>query len=269
MISFVKKYFSLVLAIAAFWPVVKWYFLRASQSPEEMCGLFAILLAGFFVASRGKRPGPEFADQSLYAHTASVILCYALCYHYIPPLIRAAVAMTVITRIISSLFLKRKFHTGLWILLGLSLPIIPSLQFYLGYPLRTVVALLALPLIRLAGFAVIREGACFNFSGQLVWIDAPCSGIQMLWAGMLLAAGCSCFKNLNSFRTALLLAATFIMAILANSIRAATLFFTEAHIVEAPAWFHEGTGILTFMMLGAFILWAVNRAHFRKLLACI
>jgi exosortase len=262
---FAKRYFSLALAIMAFWPVAKWYFLRTSQSPEELSGLFAILVAIFFVAGSKSRRDADFTDRSVYAHAFVLILCYALSYHFVPPLIRAIIAMTALTRIVSSLFLKKKFHSGLWILLMLSLPVIPSLQFYLGYPLRAAVAQIALPLIRMSGFAVTREGACFHFGEQLIWIDAPCSGIQMLWAGLLLAAACSCFKNLDSLRTAFVLSAACMMAVFANAIRSAALFFMEAHIVKAPAWFHEGIGILVFMTLGFFILWLAHRASFRRL----
>jgi exosortase/archaeosortase family protein len=128
------------------------------------------------------------------------------------------------------------------------------------------VAQIALPLIRMTGFAVTREGACFHFGAQSIWIDAPCSGIQMLWAGLLLAAAGSCFKNLDSFRTAFVLSAACMMAVFANAIRAAALFFIEVPIIKAPAWFHEGVGVVVFMMLGFFILWIVHRTSPGKLL---
>jgi exosortase/archaeosortase family protein len=268
MILLSKRYFMLALPLMAFWPVVKWHFLRASESPEELSGSFAILLAIIFVACQRMRKDADFTDRSFYAHAIMLILCYALSYHFVPPMIRAAFALTALTRIVSSLFLKKKFHMGLWILLGLSLPVIPTLQFYLGYPLRAAVAQLALPLIRMAGFAVTREGACFHFAGQSIWIDAPCSGIQMLWAGLLLAAAGSCFKNLDSFRTAFALSVACIMAVFANAIRAAALFFIEAHIMKAPAWFHEGVGVIAFLMLGLSILWVVHRTRSRRLPAC-
>jgi exosortase/archaeosortase family protein len=259
MTASIGRYFSLALAMMAFWPVARWYFLRTGQSPEELSGLFAIFVAIFFVAQR-IRSDADFADRALYGHALVLILCYALSYHFVPPLIRAILAMTALTRIVSPLFLKKRFHIGLWILLGLSLPVIPTLQFYLGYPLRAAVAQIALPLIRMTGFAVTREGACFHFGEQLIWIDAPCSGIRMLWMGLLLAAACSCFKNLDSFRTACVLSAACVMAVFANAVRSAALFFIEAHIVNSPAWFHEGIGILIFTMLGFFILWSVHRA---------
>jgi exosortase/archaeosortase family protein len=263
-----KRLFNLALPLLSFWPVAHWYFLRVMQSQEELAGLFGVIAAIFFVACQRRRIDSHFTDRSFYAHAIALILCYAFSYHFAPPMIRAAIAMTAITRIISSLFLKRKFHVGLWILLGLSLPVIPTLQFYLGYPLRAAVAQIALPLIRMTGFAVTRDGACFNFKGQSIWIDAPCSGIQMLWAGMLLAACCSCFKNLNLSRMAFVLSATFMAAIFANSLRAAALFLIEAHILRGPAWLHEGTGISVFILLGLFVLWITNRVRSRRLLAC-
>jgi exosortase/archaeosortase family protein len=264
----IKNFIEFPLAIVAFWPVVQWYILRAGDSPEELCGVFAILVAVFFIASQKRPKDADFTDRYFYAHAFVLILCYALSYHFVPPLIRAAIAMTALTRIASSLFLKKRFHMGLWILLELSLPIIPTLQFYLGYPLRVAVAQLALPLIRMAGFAATRDGAAFQFAGQSICIDAPCSGIQMLWAGLLLAAAVSCFKNLDLLRTAGVLSAACIMAVFANAYRATALFFLEAHIIEAPDWFHEAVGVTAFLMMGLSILWLVQRVHFRRLLAC-
>jgi exosortase/archaeosortase family protein len=269
MTSCAKRYFSLALAVLAFWPVAQWYFLRTSPSPEELSGLCAILIAIAFIARSRSPRDTAFADGSFYPHALGLILCYTISYHFIPPIIRAALAMTALTRIISSLFLKRKFHLGLWILLELSLPVIPTLQFYLGYPLRVAVAQIALPLIRMAGFAVTREGTGFHFAGQSIWIDAPCSGIQMLWAALLLATAGSCFKNLDSLRTAIVCSVACMMAVFANAFRAAALFFMEAHIVRVPSWFHEGIGTLAFLMLGFSILWAVHRIHPGRVSECI
>ncbi|MCG3206180.1 MAG: hypothetical protein KCHDKBKB_02909 [Elusimicrobia bacterium] len=250
----IERKFLLAFLAIPFWPVVGWYVFRLSQSPEELGGLFAILLATIFVLKDKRQSNEPTSVQSIDAYTSLLILGYACLFHFVPPLVRAIFAMTVVARILSVSFLRQRIHIGLWMLLILSLPVIPSLQFYLGYPLRMLVAQIALPLIRASGFSVIQEGACFNFGGELVWIDAPCSGIKMLWAALLLASAYSCFYRLNGIRTIVAVISATGLAIVANAIRAAALFFTEAHILKAPTWFHEGTGLVVFGALALSML---------------
>jgi exosortase/archaeosortase family protein len=135
---------------------------------------------------------------------------------------------------LGSLSFGRPFHMGMLGLMSLSLPLIPTLQFYGGYPLRVLVASVAAPLIRLGGFAVIQEGTCLNWDGQLIWIDAPCSGVRMLWTGLYLACTLAYLSRLGFFRTLLVLAFAFPAIILGNIFRAVALFYLEAG-VRCPA----------------------------------
>ena len=68
----------------------------------------------------------------------------------------------------------------------LSLPLLASLQFYAGYPLRVVTAEASRWLLPPAS-ASQRSGASLLVNGQLVIVDAPCSGVQMLWLGYFTA----------------------------------------------------------------------------------
>ena len=70
-------------------------------------------------------------------------------------------------------------------LVVLALPWIASLQFYLGFPLRVVTAQLSAWGLQLAGYDAARSGASMVVNGQLVIVDAPCSGVQMAWLGVL------------------------------------------------------------------------------------
>ncbi|RYF64052.1 MAG: exosortase Q, partial [Comamonadaceae bacterium] len=68
----------------------------------------------------------------------------------------------------------------------LALPLLSSLQFYAGYPLRVITAELSQWLL-MPFFTVAREGASLWISGRLVIVDAPCSGVQMVWLGYFTA----------------------------------------------------------------------------------
>src|SRR5262249_56914005 len=78
-----------------------------------------------------------------------------------------------------------------WGLVALALPVLPSLQFTLGYPMRVVSATLSVGLLQAHGLMVARQGTFLVWRGELIQFDAPCSGVNMLWAGLLLTLmGC-------------------------------------------------------------------------------
>jgi hypothetical protein len=96
--------------------------------------------------------------------------------------------MTALTFTLSVWCFGKTFYVGLWSLLLLSLPSVASLEFFLGYPLRVLVGEATAFLLQMQGLDVWREGVCLHFGEKLIWIDAPCSGIKMLWFGLFLAA---------------------------------------------------------------------------------
>ncbi len=70
----------------------------------------------------------------------------------------------------------------------------------IGYPLRSRSPGGAChSLIQLSGVPVIREGAVLSTGGELVVIDAPCSGAKMLWTGMYLDTDLCCLYRLSTF----------------------------------------------------------------------
>jgi hypothetical protein len=77
---------------------------------------------------------------------------------------------------------------GVVMLLSLALPWVATLQFVAGYPLRVVVAMGAEKVLRLMGVLVTREGTDLWYEGVAVGVDAPCSGIRMLWFLLFAAA---------------------------------------------------------------------------------
>lgn len=246
----------------AFWPVWRWYAARVGGAGDEAWGLLAFACAAYFVWRAKPDPrAPSLltpAAPNLLA-PALLVLAYVASYPFLPPLLRAAIAVTALGCTASVLRFGRRFHPGLLGLLYLSLPLIPSLQFYGGYPLRALVAAVVAPLLRLGGYAVVREGTCLNWAGRLIWVDAPCSGVRMMWVGMLMACALACLYGLRPLRTLLALAAALAAIIAGNVVRAAALFYVEAGIVEAPPWAHTYVGLVAFGAVAVFIVLAVRR----------
>lgn len=244
----------LAFQIAAFWSVWQWYITRLILSSEERWGLLALAVAALFIVKR-KATGDDVG--SLFLPTV-LMLFYVCAYPFAPPLARACLAMTILGCTLSRLRFGTCAHPGIIGLLLLSLPVIPSLQFYGGYPLRVLVAKVAAPVLRMNGFAVIQEGTCLNWMGQLIWVDAPCSGVRMLWAGLFLACALVCAYGLRFWKASGVIAMSFVLIIIGNIMRAVALFYTEAGILPLPAWTHEAIGVVIFAFTGILILIVTN-----------
>lgn len=247
--------------VLAFWHGWRWYVSRAVYSWDQPWGVLALIAAiVFLVASR--KPWPQ--TQRSLVLPATILLFYAATYVTFAPLARATVAFTALAVTTSSLRFGKSFHPGLFGLVYLSLPTLPTLQFFGGYPLRVVVAELTAPILRMSGFAVIPEGTCLNWAGQMIWIDAPCSGIKMLWVGLFLTFVILCVYELPLLKTLLLLPLVGVVIMAANVFRAVALFYLEAGVLSMPAWGHEYAGVIAFVLEAVGIISIVLRLRRRN-----
>lgn len=237
--------------VVAFWEVWRWYITRAAYSWDQPWGLLAFIAALVFLLV-SKKPLPR-EERSLFLPTL-LILVYVATYFLLPPLVRATIAFTALALTLSSLRFGRSFHPGLFGLFYLSLPTIPTLQFFGGYPMRVMVAQLTAPILRMGSFAVVPEGTCLNWAGRLIWIDAPCSGIKMLWVGVFLTFILLCLNELPVLKAMFLLPLTFVVIIGANVFRTVVLFYIEAGVFHTPKWGHEYAGVIAFILEAAGIV---------------
>jgi exosortase/archaeosortase family protein len=239
------------LQLLAFWEVWRWYISRAVYSWDRPWGLLAFVAAFVFLFV-SRKPLPREERSLLFP--AAIIVLYIATYSVFPPLVRAIVAFTALATTASLLRFGKAFHPGLFGLFYLSLPALPTMQFFGGYPLRVVVTELTAPILRIGGFAVVPEGTCLNWAGQLIWIDAPCSGIKMLWVGMFFTFVLLCLYELSIVKSALLVLLAFAVTIGANVFRAVALFYLEAGVLHMPAWGHEYAGVIAFVLEAAGIV---------------
>jgi exosortase/archaeosortase family protein len=242
------------LQVIAFWDVWRWYVSRAVYSWDQPWGVLALVAAIIFLLA-SRKPWSQ-ADRSLLIPTVLAIF-YAVTYLPFGPLARATVAFTALAVTMSSLRFGKSFHPGLFGLLYLSLPTLPTLQFFGGYPLRIVVAELTAPILRMSGFAVIPEGTCLKWAGRMIWIDAPCSGIKMLWVGLFLTFVVLCLYELPLLKTLLLLPLVGVVIMATNVFRAVALFYIEAGVLNMPSWGHEYAGVIAFVLEAAGIIASV------------
>lgn len=248
------------LQTAACWPVWPWYAARVRDGSDEPWCVLAVVAAFALILRGGERTTRQVTS---FALPAALLVTYAAAAVWLPPIFGAALAFLAVG---SSLLYWRRgtfFDAGVWGLLVLGTPLMASVQFYLGYPLRVLVGRLAAPFIHLSGFTVTVEGTLLNWGGRLVEIDAPCSGIRMLWAGMFLTCVLAAAYRLPPRTTLVYGAAAAAVVVLANVMRAAALFYIEADIVTFPSWAHTAVGLVVFAGMAFWGLRAAGRLRER------
>lgn len=241
----------------AFWPVWSWYFARVTDGSDEPWGLLALLTVAVCVARRKLPDGKPWQ----LAVAGGVIGCYAVTFHAAPPLLRAVLAVSAVAVLLVRAGSQSQSPVALWALLLLSLPVVPSLEFFLGYPLRLLVAESSVGMLNAVGFPVVREGAALCWAGEIVLVDAPCSGVKMIWAGFYFAAALAAYRGLRPLPTVLLLGAALAATVAANIARSTALFFKESHWLPLPEWTHPATGLAAFALAAFAILALASRVQ--------
>ena len=223
-------------------PLLAWYGRRVTDGSDEPLGVIALLVAlgTLAVAARfGKRdrisifPGRMIVGAALLsAFQFGGVLRYPL-----------LIGLLTIAIIAFSVKMPRG-KAGTIALLVLSLPLVASLDFYAGYPLRLIAAEITTLLLKLGGIPVEKVGVMLIDGDRLVGIDPPCAGIRMLWTSCFVAAVLSARMRLSWLRTLALLSVALACVVVGNGVRAALVFFPESGRVEWPEWAHPGAGLL-------------------------
>lgn len=245
----------------ACWPVLLWFATGTVDGSNDSAGLLAAAAAAAVIAFSRKR---DAIARPLLLPCACLAVYLAATVFQVPVPARSLILAVAITALASSIRLGKRFDVALFALCILALPFAATLQFYLGYPLRVIAGDVSAFLLRMNGIAVAREGAMLAWQGQLVSIDAPCSGVKMLWAGLLLASALAAAVRLSSLRTAAALMLAIVAVVAANALRATALFYVESGMVHLPASAHSAIGVVSFTAAGAGILFMIQRMGKRE-----
>jgi exosortase/archaeosortase family protein len=240
---------------AAFWAVWQWVAQRLVDIPENITGAVALFVAVGLVVravSRGEIAVPRMGIP------IALMIAYAVSYPFVPPHIGAGLAMASIGFLLGSM-MGAGIRAGLVGLLVLALPIIPSMQTHIGYPMRVAGAVVVSWWLHLLGFVVVPEGTCLRWGTNLVLIDEPCSGVKMLWSALVLSCALAGWSGLNGRRTlAAALGATAVV-FAANILRETSLFLLQAvgrGTAEDPM--HMFLGLAVFGVAAIAIAWMVS-----------
>ncbi len=226
----------------ATWPVWRWYGLRTLDGSDEPWGFLA-LLTFLAIAVRDRVAVLRWQDDRQFVWPGLLLVIYLLTFRHCSPLPRAVIAIAAF-----GAFVLRggRGVTACWGLLALSLPVVASAQFYVGYPLRILAAEASALILRALHFSVTRDGSLLHWRGETVMVDAPCSGVRMLWFGLYLACALAGWQRLSCSRAIWVVSVSLGLVIAANVVRATALFFKETGIVALPEWTHAAIGAVIF-----------------------
>ncbi len=242
----------LLLPTLALWPVWQWSARRMSDGSDDPFGIVA-LLALLLMLWRERRQ--LSAAPRLPWLLLTVLFCAStLLAPGVPPLLRAVVAVLALFAGVLALRVPGQALLA-WLGLGLlALPIMSSLQFFIGYPLRVLTAEVSAWLLRAGGLEVLRQGSALEVAGQLVMVDAPCSGIQMAWVAYFTAFATAAWLRMSDCQLLRRLPLLGVLILAGNILRNSLLILQETGRLDWPDWMHEGTGLLVFVCVCVLVL---------------
>ncbi len=232
----------LALHALALWPHGLWAARRMADGSDDPLGAAAAaaLLAWLWRERGALRPTPRLGwlgIAALLALGATAALPAA------PPLAAALLAVLSLAAHAFAWLPERAPRAALAGLALLALPLVASLQFYAGYPLRVFTAQFSAWLLQALGIEAERSGASMTVAGQLVIVDAPCSGVQMAWMAYFAACAAAAFWRRRDAAFLRRLPLVGLAALTLNVLRNTVLVALEARPQGLAPWAHEALGL--------------------------
>jgi exosortase/archaeosortase family protein len=238
----------LALQAAALWPHWRWAAARVvdgSDDPLGLAALAALVVLVFRLEPQLRavpRPGWLLAAMGTTAAATLAVLNG-------PPLVGALLAALAMAAGLRSFMPSGQAGLPMAGLAVLALPVVSSLQFYAGYPLRVVTAQLSTWLLQLTGMAAERSGTAMLVQGRLVIVDAPCSGVQMVWMAYFCAMAVAAFSGLRDRQLLARLPWVGALVLMGNVLRNSVLVALEAQHEQVPEGVHQGVGLVVLLLV--------------------
>ncbi|KQP12479.1 exosortase Q [Pseudorhodoferax sp. Leaf267] len=247
----------MALQALALLPAWAWMARRLADGSDDPLGLLALaglaLLVGVHRRSLRASPALAWLGAALLLTLAATVARGP-----IAPLLASLLAVLALAAGLLAFLPRQVAATPVLGLAVLALPLLSSLQFYAGYPLRVLTAEASRWLLAPA-FEVWRQGSTLLVDGRLVIVDAPCSGVQMVWLGYFTACAVALWAR-HADRTVLARLPGVGLAVLAgNIVRNSLLVAAEGAGRPLPAWGHEALGLAVLAAVCGAIAWWMAR----------
>lgn len=241
------------LQALALWPHGAWLLRRVQDGSDEPLGLAALALLAFLLA--GLAPRLRVAPRTGWlAGAVALTLLAGIGLFAAPPLACALLAALALACSLAAWLPAEAPRAPLAGLVLLALPLIASLQYYAGWPLRVLTAQASAWLLQASGIAAERLGTTMLVEGRQVIVDAPCSGVQMAWMAYFAACAAAALTGRRdaSFLRRLPLVGAIVLA--GNVLRNSVLVALEARPQGLDAAVHEAIGVGALALVVAAVL---------------
>lgn len=237
----------LALQAAALTPTWAWMVRRLGDGADDPLGLLALAALALLAwhQRRALRTAPRLGWLALAGAGTLAATLLRTGIGTVPPLPPLAAALVAVLALAAGLLAFLPRQVAKLPVLGLAvlaLPLLSSLQFYAGYPLRVVTAEATRWLLA-PGFSVLREGSSLLVDGRLVIVDAPCSGVQMAWLGYFCACVVALWARHGDRRFLARLPAVGLLVLAGNVLRNSVLVGFEGAGQALAPWLHEAVGL--------------------------
>lgn len=253
-----KRALPWILLALASWPTLAWYAHRMVDGVgDDRCGLVALGLAIAFALAERAPSGTSPRGTVVVA----AVLAYAVVARFAAPLIAAGalvVAVVLLARAQGLAVARRPAWIGLCVL---ALPILASLQFYCGYPIRTCVSTIAAQVMTWAGVDVVADGTVLVLRGTRVFVDEPCSGVKTLWTSALFTSALALRCRLEGRVAVVFALLATVCAAIATIARTVVLTLLESGVEPVPLALHQGIGGAVFLGFALALAWIATRSR--------
>lgn len=241
-----------LLVVASTWPSAAWAVRRLLDDSDDPLGFVALaaLLVALWHARRRFCGVPR---TGLLAIAALLAFASNLPIGGTPDLVRALVASGALVVALAAIAARGEPIAPYAGLAVLSLPLLSSLQFYAGFPLRVVTAEASRWLLALTGSDVERVGSALMIDGHLVLVDAPCSGVQMAWVGYFTACVTAWLCRVPNRRFLATLPVVGTTVLTGNVLRNTVLVAADADGVAMTDAMHAAVGLSAFALVALVI----------------
>lgn len=220
------------------------------ESTYESWGILPVLLLG---AALFKLPPLRPAPRLRY-------LAYALGCAFVdaitaPLELNVLSALLGVTALHLGLLAFRRFR-GSWIAqrqlwLGmLCLPAVYWLNVTVGYQLQSLASTVAASMLRAYGLMVDARGTMLQLPGLTLAVDTACSGLKILFSGLLFGLVAAPALRPSPVRTLLFWGLLLAQLLFANSVRVTCLAMATLFVGQAPGeGLHQVLGLVVFVLV--------------------
>jgi exosortase/archaeosortase family protein len=245
------------LQAVALWPHWRWVASRVADGSDDPLGIAALAALLFAVVKLGPSlrasPRPEWLACAVALSVAATLAQHATATG---GALLAALAMCAGLRAFMPSGQPVLPLAGLAML---ALPVIASLQFYAGYPLRVVTAQCSAWALQWMGMAAERTGSAMQVEGRMVIVDAPCSGVQMVWMAYFCACAVAALNGLSDRGFLRRLPWLGVLVLLGNVLRNSVLVALEARQAHVPEALHQGVGLGVLALVCTAVVLVIRR----------